>query len=48
MRAGGINGLAVLAAAVAFYAIGFILYGMVIGEEQLAAIMGEDLAAASA
>ena len=48
MRGGGINGLAVLAAAVAFYAIGFILYGMLIGEEQLAAIMGEDLAAASA
>ena len=43
MRAGGINWLAVLAAAIAFYVIGFVIYGVVIGEEQLAAIMGEDL-----
>lgn len=48
MRAGGINWLAVVAAALVFYAVGFVIYGMLIGEEQLAAIMGEDLAAASA
>jgi hypothetical protein len=42
MRSAGINWLAVLAAAVAFYAIGFFLYGMIIGEEQLSAIMGTD------
>jgi hypothetical protein len=45
MRSGGINWLAVLAAAVAFYLIGFAIYGLVIGEERLAAIMGEDLLA---
>ena len=42
MRSGGINWLAVIVAAVAFYAIGFVLYGMVIGEEQLTAIMGSN------
>lgn len=33
MRAAGINWLAVIAAAVAFYLIGFIIYGMLIPEE---------------
>ena len=33
MRAGGINWLAVLAAAIAFYAIGFVIYGMLIPAE---------------
>jgi hypothetical protein len=45
MRAGGINWLAVLAAAVAFYAIGFVIYGVLIGEERMAAMMGTDAAA---
>ena len=45
MRAGGINWLAVIAAAVAFYAIGFLLYGILIGEERMAAMMGTDAAA---
>ena len=33
MRSGGINWLAVIVAAVAFYAIGFIIYGMLIPGE---------------
>lgn len=33
MRAGGINWLAVLAAAAAFYAVGFVIYGLIIPEE---------------
>ena len=33
MRAGGINWLAVLVAAVAFYAIGFVIYGMLVPQE---------------
>jgi hypothetical protein len=33
MRAGGINWLAVIVAAVVIYAIGFIIYGMVVPEE---------------
>lgn len=33
MRAGGINWLAVLIAAIAVYAIGFIIYGMLVPEE---------------
>ena len=33
MRAGGINWLAVLAAAMAFYAVGFVIYGMLVPEE---------------
>lgn len=45
MRAGGINWLAVIAAAVAFYVIGFVIYGILIGEEQLADMMGPDAAA---
>lgn len=48
MRAGGIHWPAMLAAAIAFYAVGFVIYGILIGEAQLAAIMGEDPAAASA
>ena len=45
MRAAGINWLVVIAAAVAFYAIGFLIYGILIGEEQLAEMMGTDPAA---
>lgn len=48
MRSGGINWLAVLAAAVAFYAIGFVIYGVLIGEERMAAMMGTDAAAMAA
>lgn len=33
MRAGGLNWLAVIAAAVAFYAIGFVIYGLLIPAE---------------
>jgi len=33
MRSGGINWLAVIAAAVAFYAIGFVIYGMLVPAE---------------
>lgn len=33
MRAAGINWLAVIAAAVAIYAIGFVIYGLIIPEE---------------
>lgn len=33
MRSGGINWLAVIVAAVAFYAIGFVIYGMLIPAE---------------
>lgn len=33
MRAGGINWLAVIAAAVAFYAVGFVIYGMLVPQE---------------
>lgn len=33
MRSGGINWIAVLAAAVAIYAIGFVIYGLLIPEE---------------
>jgi hypothetical protein len=40
MRSGGINWLAVLAAAVAVYAIGFVIYGMLIPEEALLAMSG--------
>ena len=45
MRAAGINWLAVIAAAVAFYLLGFLIYGVLIGEEQLMAMMGTDPAA---
>lgn len=33
MRSGGINWLAVIAAAAAVYAIGFVIYGMIVPEE---------------
>lgn len=40
MRSGGINWLAVIAAAVAVYAIGFIIYGFLIPEETWMAMSG--------
>lgn len=40
MRAGGINWVAVLAAAVAFYVIGFLIYGIIIPEEKFMAMSG--------
>lgn len=40
MRAGGINWLAVIAAAVAIYAIGFVIYGMLIPPETWMAMEG--------
>jgi hypothetical protein len=40
MRSGGINWLAVIAAAVAVYALGFVIYGMLIPEESLTAMSG--------
>ncbi len=40
MRAGGINWLAVIAAAVAFYVIGFLIYGMIVPEETQMALSG--------
>ena len=40
MRSGGINWLAVLVAAVAFYAIGFVIYGMIVPEETQMALSG--------
>ena len=40
MRSGGINWLAVIAAAVAIYAFGFVIYGMVIPEESWMAMSG--------
>ena len=40
MRSGGINWLAVIVAAIAIYAIGFVIYGMLIPEDQLVAMMG--------
>jgi predicted membrane channel-forming protein YqfA (hemolysin III family) len=42
MRALGINWLAVLAAAVAIYAIGFVIYGMLIPEETVTSSMTEE------
>ncbi len=44
MRAGGFNWGAVLAAAVAIYAIGFIIYGLVIPPERWMAMSGIDQA----
>ena len=41
MRSGGINWLAVLAAAIAFYLIGFVIYGMLIPDETWMAMSGE-------
>ena len=40
MRAGGINWLAVIAAAVAIYAIGFVIYGLLIPAEGWMAMSG--------
>jgi hypothetical protein len=40
MRSGGINWLAVIAAAIVIYAIGFVIYGVLIPEDRLMAIMG--------
>lgn len=44
MRAGGINWIAVLVAAVAFYAIGFVIYGMLIPAERWMELSGVDAA----
>jgi len=40
MRSGGINWLAVLGAAVAIYAVGFVIYGMLIPAEKWMAMSG--------
>jgi Na+/melibiose symporter-like transporter len=40
MRSGGINWIAVIAAAVAFYAIGFVIYGLLIPAETWMAMSG--------
>jgi hypothetical protein len=40
MRSGGINWLAVIAAAVAIYALGFVIYGLLIPEESWMAMSG--------
>ena len=40
MRSGGINWLAVIAAAVVIYAIGFVIYGMMIPEAEWMAMSG--------
>jgi len=40
MRSGGINWLAVIAAAIAIYALGFVIYGILIPEDRLMAMMG--------
>ena len=40
MRAGGINWVAVLAAAAAFYLLGLVIYGMIIREETIMAWSG--------
>ena len=40
MRSGGINWAAVIVAAVAFYLIGFLIYGMIVPEETQMALSG--------
>ena len=40
MRSGGINWLAVIVAAIAIYALGFVIYGVVIPEDQFMAMSG--------
>ena len=40
MRSGGINWLAVIAAAIAIYAIGFVIYGMLMAPEANVAMSG--------
>ena len=42
MRSGGINWLAVIVAAIVIYAIGFVIYGVLIPEDRLMAMMGMD------
>lgn len=42
MRSGGINWLAVIVAAIAIYAIGFVIYGVLIPEDRLVAMMESD------
>lgn len=46
MRAGGINWLAVLAAAVAIYVIGFVIYGMIFPEQTFTSTMTAEQVAA--
>ncbi|HMI40680.1 MAG TPA: hypothetical protein VK485_05565, partial [Sphingomicrobium sp.] len=51
MRAGGINWLAALVAAVAIYAVGFIIYGVLVDQNAWMAAQGlveSDLVASSA
>lgn len=40
MRSGGVNWLAVIVAAIAIYALGFVIYGVVIPEDQFMAMSG--------
>ncbi len=40
MRSGGIHWLAVIAAAIAIYALGFVIYGMLMSEEAMMAMSG--------
>lgn len=40
MRSGGINWLAVIVAAIAIYALGFVIYGVVIPEDRFMAMSG--------
>jgi hypothetical protein len=40
MRSGGINWLAVVASAIAVYALGFVIYGVLIPQDTLTAMMG--------
>lgn len=40
MRSGGINWLAVIAAAIAIYAIGFVIYGMLVSEDAMMTMTG--------
>ena len=41
MRAGGLNWIAVLGAAIAIYAVGFVIHGLVVPPEQWMAMSGE-------
>ena len=40
MRSGGIHWLAVIAAAIAIYAIGFVIYGVLVSEDTMMAMTG--------
>jgi len=42
MRSGGINWLAVIVAAIAIYLLGFVIYGVLIPEDRLMAMMETD------